>query len=687
MKYFHIIFIKTFFVFQIICSLFNFDICYAQWMQTNGPVGGSNGICFINSGNNLFAGMKYGLYLSTNNGDNWVARNNGLVQNRHVQSFCISENKIFAGTGGGVFLSTNNGDSWNLAGSFGANSLATSGGNIFAGTNSEGVFLSTNNGGSWTEVNNGISSSNRHVYSIAITGNNIFAGTNGAIYQSTNNGGSWFNIGLTNLDIYSLAINGNNIYAGTYTGIFFSTNMGGSWTSGGLSNRHVYSIVSNDNSIFAGTDSGKIFVSSNSAVSWTAINNGISNSTSVYDLALSGNNLFAGIVDVSSGPYQNSYGGIYRSTNNGELWTVADLYCKIIFSLTVSNNNIFSGTENGVYMTTNNGENWTATSLSNKKITSFAVSGNNIFAATLDNGIYLTTNNGGSWSSVGLTNVYNINSLIISEGNLFAGGNGIYISTNNGANWANISNGINVYSLAAIGNNIFAATEGGVIRSTNNGANWAPTSLGGRIYSIATSESNVFAGADGVYLSTNNGSNWLAVNNGLNSNLRINSLCINGNNIFASNDSGIFLSSNNGGNWIKKNQGFNYIPLIISMCIGNDFIYSGAYGQSVWKRSLTEIIGIRNISTEIPSSFSLKQNYPNPFNPTTNIKFDVQKKASVKIVIYNSLGKEVSKLVNEEMNAGSYQIDWNAAEYPSGVYFCKLETYGYAQTKRMLLIK
>jgi ligand-binding sensor domain-containing protein len=76
-------------------------------MQTNGPYGGSV-YCFAVSGANLFAGTEVGIFLSTNNGTNWTAVNNGLP-NTSVMAFAVSGTNLFAGTGGGVCLSTNNG--------------------------------------------------------------------------------------------------------------------------------------------------------------------------------------------------------------------------------------------------------------------------------------------------------------------------------------------------------------------------------------------------------------------------------------------------------------------------------------------------------------------------------------------------------------------------------------------------
>src|SRR3990172_1107964 len=101
--------------------------------------------------------------------------------------------------------------------------------------------------------------------------------------------------------------------------------------------------------------------------------------------------------------------------------------------------------------------------------------------------------------------------------------------------------------------------------------------------------------------------------------------------------------------------------------------------------------GIIQISAELPDGFILEQNYPNPFNPATNIKFGIPKKTFVKITIYDILGKVVDELVNMELNPGRYSVDWpafrNASMYPSAVYFYRIITDEYTDTKKMILVK
>jgi len=101
---------------------------------------------------------------------------------------------------------------------------------------------------------------------------------------------------------------------------------------------------------------------------------------------------------------------------------------------------------------------------------------------------------------------------------------------------------------------------------------------------------------------------------------------------------------------------------------------------------------ITKIDNTIPSSFSLSQNYPNPFNPTTTISYKVKSYQVIKLTVYNILGKEVAVLVNEKQAPGEYEVQFPnnsiiSNQFPSGVYFCRLETGDFIKTIKMLLIK
>src|SRR4030095_16448044 len=98
------------------------------------------------------------------------------------------------------------------------------------------------------------------------------------------------------------------------------------------------------------------------------------------------------------------------------------------------------------------------------------------------------------------------------------------------------------------------------------------------------------------------------------------------------------------------------------------------------------ITGITN-NNGIPSVFALEQNYPNPFNPSTGIKYQIAKESFVKITVYDILGKNVATLVNEKKSAGFYNVEFNASNYASGLYFYKMEAGDFTEVKKMMLVK
>jgi hypothetical protein len=132
---------------------------------------------------------------------------------------------------------------------------------------------------------------------------------------------------------------------------------------------------------------------------------------------------------------------------------------------------------------------------------------------------------------------------------------------------------------------------------------------------------------------------------------------------------------------------------IYSFAINGTNLFAGTLGSSVWSRSLSEMV-VSDMSTlsiphsnQIPAQFSLGQNYPNPFNPTTTIDYELPITNYVRLVVNDILGKEVSVLVNEKQSAGSYKIEWDANNYPSGVYFYRLVSGNFALTKTMMLVR
>lgn len=123
--------------------------------------------------------------------------------------------------------------------------------------------------------------------------------------------------------------------------------------------------------------------------------------------------------------------------------------------------------------------------------------------------------------------------------------------------------------------------------------------------------------------------------------------------------------------------------------------FRGAFGTANWSQGWSQFdpknyvlpVSVSNISSAVPEEFTLLQNYPNPFNPSTKIRFETPGNSAIRLVVYDISGKNVATLFEGKLNAGTYEYEWNAAEFPSGVYFCKLATSAQSKLIKMSLIK
>ena len=100
----------------------------------------------------------------------------------------------------------------------------------------------------------------------------------------------------------------------------------------------------------------------------------------------------------------------------------------------------------------------------------------------------------------------------------------------------------------------------------------------------------------------------------------------------------------------------------------------------------TESPGVKD-KIPVPEKYSLSQNYPNPFNPTSTIKYELPKDGLVTLRVYDILGRVVAELVNEQKQAGFYQVDFNASKLASGIYIYRISVNDFVRVKKMVLIK
>lgn len=400
------------------------------------------------------------------------------------------------------------------------------------------------------------------------------------------------------------------------------------------------------------------------------------------------------------------------------IWNVGNMK---VLSFAVNGDKVFAG-EYGVWLSTNNGLNWARFTnglvLGNgAEVYSLASSGQNTFAG-IDR-VYLSTNFGTSWiadtNGMPSSQYFYITSLAISGNYVFAGtyyylhiGQGIFRTTVNGSNWTQINTGLpagtNVASILVNVNGIFIGTySSGIYNSTNNGDSWIAFNNGipssSHITSIVTAGNVMYASSyDGhIYSSTNNGNIWVNTNNGFSTSI-ITTLATSGSTVFVGTQNmGIFKSTNNGLAWYGVGMGI--LPVggdtsaawIHAIICNNTYAFCapeyGNNGRGIYRRPLSELTAIKEINSEIPEIYSLSQNYPNPFNPSTIIKYDLSKSSAVKLIIYDAVGREVKTLVNENQNAGSYKVEFDGSNLSSGLYYYKIQSGEFTQTKKMVLIK
>lgn len=258
-----------------------------------------------------------GVYRTTDNGNNWVQVNFGIINTFIWDITTGPGNVIYTAVGdAGVFRSDDNGGNWvdigNALGVFSASSIVVnSNSHIFLGTSQNGIFRTTDNGASWTNVIN----NQLDVQSIVINSNgDIYMGAlQGRVYKSSDNGDNWVQIdnGLQGA-VYSVAVNpSGELFAGTINGMYRSTNDGANWILTSLTTSNIYSILFNSSGhILAGSVGGGVFRSTNNGDNWSQVNNGLNNLI-IYDL-----------VSNSSGDvFASIRGGVFKTQDFGNTWT------------------------------------------------------------------------------------------------------------------------------------------------------------------------------------------------------------------------------------------------------------------------------------------------------------------------------------------------------------------------------
>lgn len=702
----------------------------AQWVQTNGPII-NNVVSIAANGNTIIAGIgSNGFYRSTDNCESWS----------RLLSLPLGAINLFAKDGNyftiddsSIMRSTDNGTTWGIIDSGLSNiSISYLVGNdseLVAATDS-GVFLSSNNGFAWTAMSLPIDRSllGGIVISDASAGidsikmiveyNSLIFDT---IYVSRDNGKSW----TTRNPIIQgtpvpIIIHGNSILAfpPSYIGpcTLISTDLGASWSPGSSNalTQYIRSFAINGTSMFCISDSG-IIRSMDSGASWVCVYD--DRMFPALSLALNGTNVYAG-----------TSGGVLLSTDNGTTWTPSNTGLGIpnssISSIAVQGQNVFASASSFGVFSSNNGSQWQPVNVAltaDKYVSILACNDSILFAGGL--GLYRSSDNGKNWVSIDSGLGEWITPMICTDTCIVAvnENDSVFISNDNGTSWTQLeggwylngkpTNGSDVMSIAICEGKIFIGTDIGVLVSDTVKVGiyylheWVGVNTGltnTNITSLIACGSDLFAaantsyGTSDIFCSTNLGQSWESIKSEL-GNSSVGTFAVKGRNIFAgTNGKGVFLSTDAGTTWTPINTGLtDTVITAIATDSSNVYIGTGAImnlrnstnGHGVWRRPLSEITSVAKQSSSLPKGYSLAQNYPNPFNPSTTISFTLPSRSFVSLKIFDVLGREVATIIFEEMAPGSYSQTWDAARLSSGIYFYRLQTGAYAQTKKLTLLK
>jgi len=369
------------------------------------------------------------------------------------------------------------------------------------------------------------------------------------------------------------------------------------------------------------------------------------------------------------------------------------------------------GQANTLLKTTNYGTNWFAQNPGAPGFiySIFFIDGSTGWLVGQSGTIRKTTDAGSSWipqtSGFPSNYLYSITFTDASFGYITGSGGLILKTIDGGNNWVQIQSGVTntlscvCFPFSATGSTGYAvggtATEGIVLKTSSFGSVWTSQTLGSNwlfgVYFVSVSDGWTVGFNGVIYATANGGANWTGQSSGTTQRL-VAVHFPSANTGYSVGYMGTIIKTTNGGlNWFTQTSpsannlwGVYFIDNLTGWAAG----WSG----TILHTTNGGVTYIQKTGSEVPGDFILYQNYPNPFNPGTIIKFSVPASSgvnnlNVKLVIYDIAGKEISTLVNGELNPGNYNVQWDGSNFPSGIYFYRLSAGEINLNKKMVLVK
>lgn len=509
----------------------------------------------------------------------------------------------------------------------------------------QGLVLRTINGGqTWTRQQSTLTASALNDVSFADVNNGIAVGSQGKIIHTTNGGANWVQqtsgttFPLESVDM--LDVN-NAFVCGSFGRILYTSNGGANWQTQGSGSNGLFFAIDYINSTTATVVGfqGEIRRTTNTGASW-------------FQQPSGGTLNFSGVqfIDVNTGIVISNEGPVLRTTNGGLNWVQTDSLSGYAADISyIDANNVFIVTQfagvSRIYRSTNGGLSWIlqTTDFANYGAVSFTDANNGFITGT--DGLILRTSNAGVISGTNTSYSRNGLGLLIND----------LQSTNDSVNVNVTDNPVNIVTRVYLRIDTVLHTNDSDLEFYLEHNGITDT----LIYRSGGSGDNFF----GTFL--NDATNFPLVSG-----------------------SAPFRGSYKPNRPLSKFNGQSpngYWKLRIYDAASGNIGTLDAWSLII---TYTNVIGITG-NQNIPTQFKLYQNYPNPFNPVTKIKFSLPhgNDLLVKLRIYDILGREVTTLINQQLKPGSYQLEWDASAYASGIYFYRIESESFTETKKMVLVK
>jgi hypothetical protein len=375
----------------------------------------------------------------------------------------------------------------------------------------------------------------------------------------------------------------------------------------------------------------------------------------------------------STGTWAATLNGVYYTADIGEPWFQRGLSGRLVFDVITSGGVLLAATEGtgpGVFRSSDNGATWlNSTGITDQSVRGFTRNSSFVFACTWGGGVYRSSDHGATWQGLGLTNRAFRSMFAVGE-RIFAGGDSIFFSIDNGATWTRR----------------------------------ALPFPGGDTRCFAYHNGKLYAGDVGLYVSSDQGMTWSLQygvtfdGTGTPTDTKMfQDLLSYGQTLIAELSPGaIAISTNGGSTWVDWSQGLMADWTFSGLALKPPYLWAlrGFFGNA-YRRPLSDLATwVAEGTGAAPDDFQLFQNYPNPFNPVTVIRYSVggirvqeSGVGSVKLAIYDVLGREIALLVNGSKGVGSHEVRFDASGLPGGVYLYRLKANGRELTRMMVYAK